>query len=69
MIFKILGFFANTLTAGDKYSLLKSDNLTPPIQIHLSKNQNSSAFFFFFLAVLKSRLNFVQFEIKDDPHS
>ena len=31
--------FVNTLTADDKYSLLKRGKLTQPIQIHLSINQ------------------------------
>ena len=30
---------ANTFTADDKYSLLKRDNLTQPIQMQLSKKQ------------------------------
>ena len=29
--------FVNTVTADDKYSLLKRDNLTQPIQMQLSK--------------------------------
>ena len=40
----------NTLTVHDKHYLLKRDNLTQPIQIQLSQEQNmSSEFFFAFL--------------------
>ena len=48
MICKILGLFANTLTADDKYSLLKRENLTEPIQMQLS-NKQKNFFRFFFL--------------------
>ena len=40
MISKILGMFINTLTADEKYSVPKKDNLTQPIQMQLSKKQN-----------------------------
>ena len=40
MISKILGMFINTLTADEKYSIPKKDNLTQPIQMQLSKKQN-----------------------------
>ena len=32
--------FINTLTADEKYSVPKKDNLTQPIQMQLSKKQN-----------------------------
>ena len=32
--------FINTLTADEKYSIPKKDNLTQPIQMQLSKKQN-----------------------------
>ena len=67
MISKILGLFFNKLTADDKYSRLRSDNLTQPIQIHLFKNQKK--FSERFSAFFKSRLNFEHVEIKDDAHS
>ena len=38
VICKILGLFVNTLTTGEKYSLLIRDNLTQSIQMQLSKN-------------------------------
>ena len=31
----------NTLTANDKYTLLNRDNLTQPIQIHLSQKEKT----------------------------
>ena len=57
----------NTLTADDKYSLLKRDNLTQPIQILLSQKQKT--FSQFFSSFLKSTLNFRHFRKKDDIHS
>ena len=55
------------MTADDKYSLLKRDNLTQPIPTRLSQKQK--AFSVFFLAFSKSTLNFEHFQKKDDPHS
>ena len=55
------------MTAGQKYSLLNRENLTPPTQMQLSlKGKKFSQFFF---AFSKWRLNFEHFERKDDPHS
>ena len=66
MIDKILTLFVNTVTADDKYSLLKRDNLTQPSQMQLSKKN----FFSEILSqLLKSSLNFENFQKKDDPHS
>ena len=53
VIFKILRLFFNTFTADDKYSLLKRDNLTEPIETQLSKKQKT--FSQFLLKVLKCR--------------
>ena len=39
MICEILRYFANTLTADDKYSLRNSENIPQPIQMQLSKKQ------------------------------
>ena len=64
---KILRLLVNTLTDDDKYSLLYRDNLTQPIQILLSKKQNT--FSDFFSAFLKPISNFAHFQKKDDPHS
>ena len=66
MICKILGLFANTLTADDKYSLLKRENLTEPIQMQLS-NKQKNFFRFFFGTFFKSRSNFEHLEKKDNP--
>ena len=58
----ILGLFVNTLNDDDKYSLLYGDNLTQPIQIHLSQKQKT--FSEFCCAFLKSTLNFEHFQTK-----
>ena len=59
--------FVNTLTADDMYSLLNRDNLTQPIRTKLFQKQK--AFSQFFLAFLKSTLNFEHLRKKDDLHS
>ena len=59
LIIKIPGLFFNTLTAGQKYSLLNWDNLTPPTQMQLSPKR--IAFSQFFSAFLKCRLNLQYF--------
>ena len=55
------------MTADDKYSLLNRDNLTQPITTRLSQKQK--AFFQFFLAFSKSKLNFEHLQKKNDLHS
>ena len=67
LIWKILRLFVNTLIAVDKYSLPNRDNLTQPIQMQLSKKQNT--FSQFFSAFPKCMLNFKHFQKKEDPHS
>ena len=62
---QIFGPLFNTLPTGEKYPLLKRDNLTIPIQMQLSQKQKT--FSEFFAAFLKSRLNFKYFLKKDDP--
>ena len=64
---KISSFFPNTLSGDRKYSLLKGDNLTQPIQMQLSRKQKT--FCEFFCAFLKSSLNFEHSQKKDDSHS
>ena len=61
---EILGLFIYTLTADDKYSLPKKENLPKPIQIHLSQKK---AIFHFFAPFLKSRSVFEHFSIKIWP--
>ena len=61
------GLLVNTLAANDKYHILNRDNLTIPIQMHLSQKQK--CFSLVSSAFLKSRLNFKRFEKKDHPHS
>ena len=56
VIHKIIRLFVNTFSADDKHYLLNRDILTQPIQIQLSQNQK--LFSKFFLAFLKSVLNF-----------
>ena len=64
---KILRLFVNTLTVNEKHYLFTRDNLTETIKIQLS--QKRKTFFEFFLAFLKSILNFKHLPKKDDPHS
>ena len=66
VICKISRLFPNTLSGDGKYSLLKRDNLTQPIQMQLSPKQKT--FSDFFSAFLKFSLNFEHFLKKDDPH-
>ena len=67
MIQKILQHFVNTLTVNDKHYMLNRDNLTQPIQKPLPQKQKT--FSQFFLAFLKSILNFKHLPKKDDRHS
>ena len=67
VIHKLLRLFVNTLTVDDRYYLLDRDNLTQPNQIQLCQKQKT--FSEFFLAFLKSILNFKHFAKKDDPDS
>ena len=64
---KILGLLVNTLATDEKYPVLNRENLTIPIQMQLSQKQKT--FSQFFAALSKSRLNFKDFERKDNPHS
>ena len=66
MICKISKLFPNTLSGNGKYSLFNRDNLTQHIQMQLSQKQKT--FSEFFCAFLKSSLNLVLFQKKDDPH-
>ena len=67
MIEKILRLFVNTLTVNEKHYHLNRDNLTQAIQISLPQKQKT--FSEFFLAFLKSILNFKHLPKKDDRHS
>ena len=44
---KILGLFANIITANNKNCFLNCDNLTQPIQMQFSKKQKSLLWFGF----------------------
>ena len=67
VIHKILRLFVNTLTVNDKDYLLKRENLAQPIDIQLSQKQKT--FSEFFLAFLKSKLNYKHLPINDDSPS
>ena len=67
VIYNIVRLFVSTLTANNKHYLLDSDNLTQPIPIQLSQKQNISSLFF--LAFLKSILNFKHLPKNYDPPS
>ena len=67
MILKILRLFGNPLTVNDQHYLLHRGNLTQPIAILLSQKEN--IFSKFFLAFLKSVVNFKHLPKKDDPDS
>ena len=54
------------MTADDKYSLVRRENLTRYIQMQLSNKQKTSSQFF--SAFLKSRLSFEHFQKNDDPY-
>ena len=64
---ELLGQFVNTLTADYKYSRQNWENLWQqvPMQIFLKLKTCSR----FFIALLKSTLNLVYFEKKDQSHS
>ena len=66
MTCQILALLVNTLVANEINPVLNRDNLTIPIQTKLSQKQKS--FSEFFAEFLKSILNFIDFEKKDDPH-
>ena len=67
VIHKILRLFVNTLTVDEKHYLLTRKNLTETIQIKLSEKEKT--FFQFFLAFLKSILNFKDLPKQDDARS
>ena len=67
VIGKISALLFNTLTAGHNYSLLNRDNLTQRTQMQLSPK--GKTFCQFFSTFLTARLNFENFQKKDDPHS
>ena len=67
MIHKIRRLFVNTFTVNDKHYPLNRENLTQPIEMHLSEKQKT--FYQYFFASLKSMLNFKHFPTKDDPLS
>ena len=65
MTCQILGLLVNTLAANENYPVLNRDNLTIPIQMHVSQKQKK--FSKFFAAFWKFSWNFEHFDKKDDP--
>ena len=63
---QMLGPLVNTLDANYKYPVLNRDNLTKPMQTHLS--QKEITFSKLLARFMKSRLNFKYFQRKDNPH-
>ena len=67
MLCKFSRLFPETLNEDSKYSLLKRDNLTQPIQMELSQKQK--IFSRYFSPFFKSNLNFEHFQKKYDSHT
>ena len=67
MIHKILRLFVNKLTVDENHCVLTRVNLPQTIQMQLSEKRKT--FLEFFVAFLKSILNFKHMPKKDDPHS
>ena len=67
MIWKMLRPFVNMWKSVEKQSLPNREYLIQPIQIKLFQKQKT--FPWLFSAFSKSKLNFEQFQKKDDPHS
>ena len=65
VICKISRLFPNTLSPDGKYSLPNRDNLTQPIQMQLSKKQNT--FSQFFLWISEMHVKFQTFSKKRRP--
>ena len=61
-----LGLLLNTLAAHEKNPVLKRDNLTIPIEMQLSQKQKILCQYF--IAFLKSRLNFQHFDKNNDAY-
>ena len=59
--------FRDTLTANDDYPVQDCENLSSPIQMHLSLKP--TIFSHFLVSFLESTSNFKHFQKKDDRHS
>ena len=68
LTWQILGLLVNTLAGNEKYHVLNRDNLRIPIKIKIPINiqlsEKEKTFSQFFVAFLKSRLNFEDFDKK-----
>ena len=62
VIWNVLRIFINTLTADDKYSLIRRENWMQRIQMHLSQKQNSFSQSFSLFS--EYALNFEDFQRK-----
>ena len=64
---ELLGKFVNTLTPDSKYSRKNRENLSQQVPMQTSLKLKTCSRFF--IAFLKSTLNLVYFEAKDQSHS
>ena len=67
MIYQILRHFVNTLTADDKHFLLNRNNLTPPIEMELSRKKKTFSPFFFFFCFFNIYIKFCTLSEKKWP--
>ena len=67
VIYELLGQFGNTLTAAYKYSRWNGENLSQQVPMQTSLKLKTCSRFF--IAFLKSTLNFEYFENKDHSQS
>ena len=66
LTWEILRLLVNIVVFDEKYPVLKKDNLTIPIQMHLRQKRKKISQFF--ATFLKCSWNFEQFDKKDDAH-
>ena len=66
VISAILGYFVNTMTANEKYSLRNRTSLPQPIQMKLSEKEKNVCEVV--PRYLKSTSHFEHFAKEDDPH-
>ena len=64
---EILGLLRNTLTVNDNYPVQDCENLSSPIEMHLSLERNFSSDLF--VPFLEATSNFKNFEKNDDRHT
>ena len=69
VIVEILGHFAETLTADNKYSVHNRENVSQPIQMQFSKKTNIFWQILLHIWHLHKILNILKKKKKDEPHS